>query len=93
MVDSKENYKFDLAGKKLNRGRLEMGLEGGGEFKLCRSKNLLDPFLKLCSILKILSYLQSLFYISCIYFPFSVGGVGQSELSQARKISLTCPFW
>ena len=29
MVDSKENYKFDLAGKKLNRGRLEMGLEGG----------------------------------------------------------------
>ena len=29
MVDSKENYKFDLAGKKLNRGRLEMGLKGG----------------------------------------------------------------
>ena len=29
MVDSKENYKFDLGGKNLNRGRLEMGLEGG----------------------------------------------------------------
>ena len=29
MVDSKENYKFDLEVKKLNRGRLGMGLEGG----------------------------------------------------------------
>ena len=60
---------------------------------MCHNKNLLDPFLKLCTILKIPTYLQSLFSISCIYFPFFVGGVGQSGLSQARKISLTCPFW